>query len=199
MTVRLLLCVGIALLITGCSSIPKGTPPNCLEPLDDVEYKISAGDNLEVFVWRNAELSTAVPVRADGRVSIPLIEDMVAANKTPTQLARDMELVLQEFLINPKVNIIVASQGSANDIQVVGEVTTPQAVPFREGIRLLDIVVTVGGLTVFEAGNRTIVSREVGGQRSECAVALKNLLSGDMSQNIKLYPGDVVIVPQTKF
>jgi polysaccharide export outer membrane protein len=193
-----LLCVITALLVTGCSTIPKGTPPNCPEPQEQVEYKINPGDNLEVFVWRNPELSTAVPVRPDGRISIPLIEDMVAANRTPTQLARDMELVLQEYLRNPKVNIIVASQGSANSIQVVGEVTTPKAVPFREGIRLLDIIVEVGGLTDFAAGNRSIVSREIDGQRSECDIAVKHLLSGDMTQNIKLYPGDVVVVPESR-
>lgn len=198
MSVRRLLCIIVVLLFSGCSTIPHGTPPVCPEPQEQVEYKISAGDNLEIFVWRNPELSTAVPVRPDGRISIPLIEDMVASNRTPTQLARDMEVVLQEYLRNPKVNIIVASQGAANNIQVVGEVTTPQAVPFREGIRLLDIIVEVGGLTDFAAGNRSIVSREVDGQRNECVVAVTHLLSGDMSQNIKLYPGDVVVVPQSR-
>jgi polysaccharide export outer membrane protein len=161
---------------------------------------IGAGDRLEIFVWREPDLSGTVPVRADGKISISLIEDMVAVGKTPTELARDMERVLAEYLRLPKVNIIVTSEGSANQIQVIGNVMSPQSVPYREDLRLLDVLVAVGGLDEYAAGNRSQLVRTIGNQTTECRVRLDNLLKdGDMSQNIFVYPGDVIIVPESRF
>jgi polysaccharide export outer membrane protein len=182
----------------GSNAIPTGA---CPEPAaSSQEYIIGAGDVLEIFVWREPELSGTIPVRPDGKISISLVEDMTAVGKTPTELARDMEEVLAEYLRLPKVNIIVASEGSANQIQVIGNVLTPQSIAYRDEIRVLDVVVAVGGLDEFAAGNRAKIVRTIDGLTSECRVKLNDLLrDGDMSQNIKMYPGDVLIVPESRF
>ena len=173
----------------------------CPEPQSQSpDYVIGAGDQLQIFVWRNPELSTTVPVRPDGEISVPLVEDMTAVGKTPTQLARDIEVVLAEYLRVPKVNIIVATQGSSNQIQVVGQVNTPQSLPYREDIRVLDVVIGVGGLADFAAGNRSKIVRQLDGRTVECRVKLDDLVKdGDMSQNLFMYPGDVLIVPESRF
>ena len=164
------------------------------------DYIVGSGDRLQIFVWRHEELTTVVPVRPDGMVSIPLVDDMVAAGKTPTELARDIESELAEYLRTPKVNIIVTEQGVSNQIQIVGNVSDPKAIFYREGLMMLDAMVAVGGLDDFAAGNRAKVVRQVDGQNAECEVRLKDLLTdGDVSQNIPLFPGDVIIVPQTRF
>lgn len=187
--------------ISGCASTGSGPIGACAEPVGaPPEYVIGPGDTLDIFVWLNPELSTNVPVRPDGRISMPLVEDMVAVGKTPTALARDIESVLSQFVREPTVNIIVRTTGGASSVQIVGSVATPQSVPYREGMRLLDAVVTAGGLTLFAAANRTTVVRSIGESTVECRVRLSNLINdGDISQNIQLRPGDVVIVPESNF
>lgn len=173
----------------------------CMQPTaTSPEYVIGAGDTLEIFVWRNPDLSTVIPVRPDGRISMPLVEDMVAVDKTPSALARDVELVLGEFIRDPTVNIIVRSTGGSSQIQVVGSVTTPQGVPYRAGVTVLDVVVAAGGLGEFAAGNRATIVRTADGRPLECRVRLDDLIkNGDVSQNIRPWPGDVVIVPESNF
>src|SRR5688572_10379569 len=187
--------------IVGCSN--GGTRPTdaCAQPTSaSPEYVIGPGDELDVFVWRNPDLSTTVPVRPDGRISMPLVEDMVAVDKTPTALARDIETILAEFIREPTVNIIVRSTGGSSQVQVVGSVMTPQAVAYREGLRVLDAVVAAGGLGDFAAGNRATIVRTVDGQPLECRVRLDDLVkNGDITQNIRLLPGDVVLVPEANF
>ena len=194
--------VTLLLGVASCASTGSGQAPLCPEPEDSSQdYIIGAGDTLEIFVWREPELSGTIPVRPDGKISISLVEDMIAVGKTPSELARDMEEVLGEYLRLPKVNIIVASEGSANQIQVIGNVVTPQSIAYRDNIRILDIVVAVGGLDDFAAGNRAQVIRALdGGSTTECRIRLNDLLEdGDMSQNIRMYPGDVLIVPESRF
>ena len=188
--------------LASCVSTGSGEAPLCPEPeASSQDYIVGAGDVLEIFVWREPDLSGTIPVRPDGKISISLVEDMIAVGKTPTELARDMEEVLAEYLRLPKVNIIVASEGSANQIQVIGNVVRPQSIAYRDDIRILDIVVAVGGLDDFAAGNRSQVIRMLeGGTTAECRIRLNNLLEdGDMSQNIFMYPGDVLIVPESRF
>ncbi len=201
-------CAKIACLAVFCVALvacagggKRGVAPNCPEPgKRSTDYVIGAGDALEIFVWRNPDLTTKVPVRPDGRISIPLVDDMQAVGKTPTELARDIEAVFAEYLRTPKVNIIVATQGAANQIQVVGNVASPQALPYRAGIKLLDVVVAVGGLDDFAAGNRAKIIRQVGGDSVECPVRVADLMrKGDLTQNIRIYPGDVLIVPAARF
>jgi polysaccharide export outer membrane protein len=165
------------------------------------QYIIGPGDSLQVFVWRNAELSTTVPVRPDGKISTPLVENMVAVGKTPTLLARDMERVLAEYVRSPKVNIIVVQAVSTySQVKVVGQVGKPGAIPFREGLTVLDVVLQVGGLGPYAAGNRAKIMRNENGKSREIRVKLADLMNGgDMKQNVPIKPGDVIVVPQTFF
>lgn len=164
------------------------------------DYLIGTGDQLQVFVWRNPEVSTTVLVRPDGRISTPLVEDIVAAGKRPAALARDMEAVLSQYLRSPTVNVIVGSSGQGNEIQVVGEVNAAQGVPYRDSIRVLDVLLAAGGLREFAAGNRARIARTIGdGEPVECSVKLDDLMSGALDQNIRMFPGDVLIVPGSRF
>lgn len=168
---------------------------------DGGEYIIGPGDSLQVFIWRNPELSTTVPVRPDGKISTPLVEDMVAVGKTPSQLARDIEVVLAEYIRSPQVNVIVTNAVSTfSQVTVVGQVTTPQALPYREGITVLDAILAVGGLNEFAAGNRGKIVRVLAGKQQEIKVRIGDLVNkGDVSQNMPLRPGDVLVVPESRF
>jgi polysaccharide export outer membrane protein len=178
-------------------SVPPGMPTAVVA--DD--YIIGPGDTLQVFVWRNPELSVTVPVRPDGKISTPLVENMVAIGKSPSQLARDIERVLSEFVRTPQVNIIVGNAVSTfSQVKVVGQVREPQALPYREGLRVLDVVLATGGLTEFAAANRAKIIRVVNGKNTEIRVKLGNLMNkGDLAQNRELKPGDVFIIPQSVF
>jgi polysaccharide export outer membrane protein len=165
------------------------------------DYVIGPGDILQVFVWRNPELTSTVPVRPDGKISTPLVEDMVAVGKNPSALARDIEKVLGEYVRSPQVNVIVTQPASVfSQVKVIGQVAHPQALPFREGMKVLDAVLAVGGLSQFAAGNRAKIVREVNGKQTEIHLKLNKLLnSGDMSQNLGLKPGDVLMIPESRF
>ena len=165
------------------------------------DYLIGPGDRLQIYVWQNPDLTVTVPVRQDGKVSTPLVEDMLAAGKTPSVLARDIEAVLAEYVRSPKVNVFVLDALSAlSQVKVTGQVKTPEAMPFHEGMTVLDAVLAAGGLTEFAAGNRAKVVRTVDGKQQEINVRLDKLLNhGDMSQNVALRAGDVILIPQSRF
>ncbi len=189
------------LFFAGCASGGATIPAEqCTAPsVQTLDYMIGPGDTLQVVVWRNNELSTTIPVRPDGKVSTPLVDDLQAAGKTPSELASDMEVILSEYLRTPDVSVIVIGQGASNQIQVVGEVAAPQSLSYRAGIRILDIVVGAGGLAEFAAGNRASLIRETARGQIKCQIKLKDLMSGDMSQNIHVFAGDVLVVPETRF
>jgi polysaccharide export outer membrane protein len=175
--------------------------PAALTPSDvSPNYIVGPGDTLQIFVWRNPELSTTVPVRPDGKITTPLVQDMVAVGKTPSELARDIEKVLEEFIRSPQVNIIVSNPVSAfSQIKVVGQVSTPQSMAFREGMTVLDAVLASGGLAPYAAGNRAKVVRQVNGKQTEIKIKLNDLVNkGAMKHNIKLQPGDVLVVPESR-
>jgi polysaccharide export outer membrane protein len=182
-------------------AIPSAPAPNATAQPAAAAYIIGPGDTLQVFVWRNAELSATVPVRPDGKISTPLVEDMVAVGKTPTQLARDVEKVLAEYVKSPQVNVIVTQPVSAfSQVKVIGQVVKPQSLPYREGMTVLDALLTVGGLGPYAAGNRAKVVRTEGGKETQINVNLGKIIDkGDMTQNLKLQPGDVIVVPETRF
>ena len=188
--------------LTACGTVsaqePAAAPP---VNADANEYIIGPGDTLQVFVWRNPELTTSVPVRPDGKISTPLVEDMIAVGKTPSQLARDIEAVLAEYIRQPQVNIIVSTAVSTfSQVKVIGQVTNPQAIPYREGMTVMDAVLAVGGLGPYAAGNRTKLVRSEGGAQKERRIKLSDLLNkGDLSQNLSLRPGDVIVVPESRF
>ena len=165
------------------------------------DYIIGPGDTLQVFVWRNPELSVTVPVRPDGKVSTPLVENMVAIGKSPSQLARDIEKVLTRFVRTPQVNIIVGNAISTfSQVKVIGQVKAPQAVPYREGLKVLDVVLAAGGLTDFAAANRAKIMRTISGRTVGLPVRLGDLMNrGDLRQNRQLEPGDVLMIPQSIF
>lgn len=165
------------------------------------DYVIGPGDTLNVFVWRNPELTVTVPVRPDGKISTPLVEDMVAVGKTPAELGRDIEAVLAEYVKQPQVNIIVQVPASRNSqVRIVGQVTRPSPVPYREGMTVLDAILEVGGLTPFAAGNRAKLVRTEDGRQNEIRVKVDDLVNkGDLDQNIALKPGDVLVVPESRF
>ena len=165
-------------------------------------YLIGPGDNLQVFVWRNPELSVTVPVRPDGKISVPLIEDLAVSGKTPTDVAREVEQKLATYVQQPTVTVIVSNFVGpfSQQVRVVGEAAMPQAIPFRSNMSLLDVMITAGGLTRFAAGNRAVIARNNSGQTQELRVRLDDLLkNGDLSANVPIYPGDVLIVPQSWF
>jgi len=203
------LLIGLVLspMLVACASAPTPAPAPSPTPTaadnkgTDSNYIIGPGDSLEVFVWRNPELSVTVPVRPDGKISTPLVEDMVAVGKTPPQLARDMEKVLSEYVRAPKVNIIVTTAASAFSlVKVVGQVQHPSALPYREGMRVLDAILAVGGLTQFASGNRARIVRVENGKETVIHVKVADLVnSGDVKQNELLKPGDVLVVPQSIF
>ena len=198
---RVLLASVAALMLAACSksSFP---PAPTVGATSDYKYVIGPLDTVNIVVWRNPELSMSVPVRPDGRISTPLVEDMPAAGKTPTQLARDIEGVLKEYIRTPTVNVIVEQfVGTFGEqIRVVGQAANPQALPYRDGMTLLDVMIAVGGLGEFAAGNRAKIIRKVDGQQTEIRVKLDDLLNdGDVSQNVPVRPGDVVIIPEARF
>ncbi len=165
------------------------------------DYLIGPGDTVQVFVWRNPDLTVTVPVRPDGKISTPLVEDMVAVGKTPSLLARDIEKALAEYVKAPQVNVIVTVPVSIfSQIKVIGQVVHPQSLPYRDGMMVLDALLTVGGLSPFAAGNRAHIVRTVDGKSETIKVKLDALINnGDMKQNLALKPGDVVVVPESRF
>ncbi|MGA2562876.1 MAG: XrtA/PEP-CTERM system exopolysaccharide export protein [Steroidobacteraceae bacterium] len=177
------------------------TPPSASVAPVSADYLIGPGDTLQIFVWRNPDLTVTVPVRPDGRISTPLVEDMVAVGKTPTKLARDIEQALAVYVKSPEVNVIVTLPASVfSQIKVIGQVLHPQALPYRDGMTVLDAVLAVGGLGQFAAGNRAHIVRSDNGKEQDIRVKLDALVNnGDMKQNVLLRPGDVLVVPETHF
>jgi polysaccharide export outer membrane protein len=195
----------LTLALTACGSgSSEYEEANAVSPVNTPgpDYLIGPGDNLQIFVWRNPELTSTVPVRPDGRISVPLVEDMPAVGKTPTMLARDVEQVLKQYVQEPIVNVIVTGFVGpfGQQIRVVGEAAKPQAISFRANMSLLDVMIDVGGLTRFAAGNRAVIVRKVDGKDQEQRVRLDDLIKdGDVSANVRMLPGDILIIPQSYF
>ena len=199
------LAVIAGLLLSACGggkSVTPVTPGAPAMPVEQAEYRIGPGDSLQIFVWNHPELSVTVPVRPDGMISTPLVENMRADGKTPSQLARDMETALAEYVRTPTVNVIVTQfVGTYGDsIRVVGQAQTPQSLPYRANMTVLDVMIAVGGLAEFAAGNRAYIIRREGDQEVKIPVRLNSLLNGgDTSANVPMRPGDVLIIPESRF
>lgn len=193
----------LLLILQGCASDSQQVAQSANRTNDaSPAYIIGAGDTLNIFVWGNTELGGEVPVRPDGRITTPLVEDVIASGKTPTQLAREMEIKLSRFIKKPVVTITVLEFVGrySEQVRVVGQVVNPQSIPYREHITLLDVVIAVGGLTEFAAGNRATISRTIGNNQQTIKVKLEDLLEdGDTSANMRMYPGDVLFVPEAWF
>jgi polysaccharide export outer membrane protein len=207
------LLLALAAPLAGCTGPPRGgteVAPMRTDPgrvgdnkMSD-EYIIGAGDQLSIFVYRNPDLSEpGVAVRPDGRISTPLIEDIVAAGKKPKELARELEKKLAKFIQDPNVTVIVRSFVGPPDrqVRVIGEATEPTAIPYRDHMTLLDVMIATKGLTKYASGNRAVIVRiDPNGKRRSINVKLSDLIKdGDISQNIEMVPGDTLIIPQSWF
>ena len=193
-------CIAIAIgLVAGCSGSRPPAPSQASGP--EYSYVIGPLDTLNITVWRNPDLSVVVPVRPDGKVSVPLVEDLSALGKNPTQLARDIEKAMGRFIRDPVVTVLVTQFNGpySEQIRVVGEAARPQTLPYRQRMTLLDVMIVVGGLTDFADGNNASVLRTSEGNQ-QYRVRLKDLVRrGDVSANIEMRPGDVLIIPQSWF
>ncbi len=165
-------------------------------------YLIGPGDTLQIFVWQNPDLSITVPVRPDGRISMPLLQDLVAAQKTPPQLAEDIRKGLTAYVQEPVVTVTVTRFVGpySQQVRVIGEAVKPKAIPYRARMSVLDVMIEVGGLTQFAAGNRAMIVRQQNGREVDLPVDLDGLLKdGDLSANVPVAPGDILIIPQSWF
>jgi polysaccharide export outer membrane protein len=196
-----LLLLTALLALGACSGMPVTRAAPGAAPAAE-HYIIGPGDLLEIYVRDNPGLSTTVPVRPDGRISIPLVQSAVAAGKTPEQLAGDLEQALGRYVRTPLVTVIVKSFVGAysQQVRVVGQATMPKAVPYRSGMTLLDLMIDVGGLTKFAAGNHAkIVRRLADGTQESIRVKLGELMDGKVKYNMAMQPGDILIIPQSLF
>ena len=195
---RVLACA--TMLLAGCRTQHALAPAEDSAPLHD--YLIGPGDSVNILVWRNPEVSLTVAVRPDGKITTPLVEDLMASGKTSTQLARDIEQALGKFIQQPVVTVIVTNFAGpyAEQIRVIGAAAKPQALPYRQGMSLMDVLITVGGITDFAAGNKASVIRVREGAQQQLRVRLDDLLrDGDISANIMMRPGDVLLIPESFF
>lgn len=202
---RILVVAAICTAIVGCGSQPSSysaTDVGQAAVSKSIDYTIGPGDALQIFVWDHLDLSTDVQVRPDGKISTPLVEDLQAAGRTPTELARDIEAVLREYVRTPVVTVIMrgfVGEGS-QQIRVVGQAASPQALQYRQGMTVLDVMIEVGGLAEFASGNKAKIVRQVAGNEIEIRVRLDDLLNdGKINENVEMVPGDVLVIPQSFF
>jgi len=205
--IKIVLLLLTGLIVTACStpatlSEQSNTVAGAAEDGESPLYVIGPGDRLNVFVWGDNELSTEVVVRPDGLITTPLVEDLQASGRTPTEVARTLEARLSKFVKSPKVTVSVTNFVGryTEQVRVVGQAAQPQSIPYRDGMTLLDVIISVGGLTEFAAGNKATIVRKVNGQTRQFRVRLDDLIrDGDISANTRMMPGDVLIIPETWF
>lgn len=195
----------LAALLSGCGSDRpqySASEVTAEQQGETADYAIGPGDSLEIFVWDHQDLSTVVQVRPDGKISTPLVEDLQAAGKSPFQLARDIEVMLSDYVRTPVVTVIMQGfVGSrAQQIRVVGQAMEPRALQYRQGMTVLDVIIEVGGLAEYAAGNRAKIIRMMGDGEIEIRVKLDDLINeGKIDQNVEMRPGDVLIIPESFF
>ncbi|MFO8005537.1 XrtA/PEP-CTERM system exopolysaccharide export protein [Thioalkalivibrio sp.] len=191
-----------ALLLAGCATTDYPEAPSSIERAVIEQYIIGPGDSLQVSVRGNPDLSTGVSVRPDGQITTPLVEDVQASGQTPTELARAMEEELSRFLRDPIVTVMVTGfAGPYNrQVRVIGQAAEPQALQYREDMSVMDVMIAVGGITDFAAGNRAVIVRNENGERQQYRVRLDDLVNGgDISANVDMLPGDTLIIPERRF
>lgn len=187
------------LIFGGCARYPD--IPTADAPSPAHEYLLGPGDVVNIIVWRNPEISMSVPIRPDGEITTPLVEDLPASGKTSSQLARDIEKALAKYIKDPIVTIVVTGFVGpySEQIRVIGQAAKPQALSYRDNMTLLDVLIAVGGLTDFADGNGASITRASEGNK-RYSVRIKDLIKrGDISANVEMKPGDVLIIPQGWF
>ena len=199
---RALAAVAVISGLAACAAPPGNHPPAPVEAGNaDYTYIIGAGDSINIIVWRNPELSMSVPVRPDGKIAAPLVDELVAQGKTSVQLAREVETVLSKYVRDPIVTVLVSGFVGpySEQIRVVGEAARPQFLPYKSKMTLLDVMIAVGGLTDFASGNSATILRTGDGNK-QYSVRLNDLIKrGDVSANVEMRPGDILIIPQSLF
>lgn len=198
---QLILLVAAMALMAGCVSRPSYPPAPRMAATSDYQYIIGPGDSVNVIVWRNNDLTTTVPVRPDGKITVPLVEDLVAIGKTPYALARDMEKALSKYIRDPVVTVIVAGFVGpfSEQVRVIGEASRPQALPYRLDMTMLDVMIAVGGITDFADGNAATLVRAAEGGKIYSVRLWDLLRRGDIGANVDVKPGDVLVIPQSWF
>lgn len=194
--------LALTLGLVACASEPYPPLTEDARAAAESAYLIGPGDSLNIVVWRNPELSLVVPVRPDGQITTPLVEDLPASGKTASVLARDIEKSLAKYIQSPVVTVIVTNFVGpySQQVRVIGEAAKPQALAYRQNMSLLDVMIAVGGITDFAAGNRASILRAGGAERQQFGVRLIDLLrGGDLSANVPMRPGDVLVIPQSLF
>jgi polysaccharide export outer membrane protein len=192
--------IACALALGGCASTSRA--PLAETQAVNPEYLIGPGDTINIMVWRNPEVSMSVPVRPDGKITTPLVEDLQAAGKSSSQLARDIEKSLAKFIQQPVVTVIVTNfvGNYSEQVRVIGQAAKPQALAYRRDMSLMDVLIAVGGTTEFAAGNRASVIRTIDGKQQKLNVRLDDLIKdGDISANMAMRPGDVLVIPESFF
>lgn len=195
------LCLLATVFLSACGTTHPSAP-RTVEAPDDLRYQVGPGDSLNIIVWGNPELSMVVPVRPDGMITTPLVEDLDASDKTPTQLARDIEEDLRTYIRDPVVTVVVSGFVGPyhQQVRVIGQAAEPQAVQYREHMTVMDVMIEVGGLTEFAAGNRTTIVRQENGRERQYRVRLDDLVNGgDISANVEMLPGDILVIPESFF
>lgn len=198
----------VQLLVQGCGQsphrkLPVSEPSNAVTTQkDEYRYLIGPGDVLNIFVWKNEQISSKVMVRPDGMISTPLVDDLKVSEKTPSQVAKEIEKLLSEFIREPIVTITLENfVGPYHEqVRVIGEATRPQSLPYSENMTLLDVIIRVGGLTEFSDGNNAVLARVIDGKYEQFSLRMDDLLQkGDMQANVDILPGDIIIIPESWF
>jgi polysaccharide export outer membrane protein len=190
-----------AAVLAGCAGTSDLPPAPAQASATDYTYIIGAGDSVNIIVWRNPELSMSVPVRPDGKIAAPLVDEVMAQGKTSVELARDVEKVLAKYVRDPIVTVLVNGFVGpySEQIRVLGEAARPQALPYKSKMTVLDVMIAVGGLTDFAAGNSATILRTSEGNK-QYSVRLRDLVKrGDVAANVEMRPGDILIIPQSFF
>lgn len=206
------------LLLSGCSSLPL-LKDQAKENFSDYSYQIGAGDSINIFVWDNPDISTSIVVRPDGKITAPLVEDIIVSGKTPFQIARELEDTYKTYIIDPHVVVIVSNfQGvDAQQIRIVGQIGggnssgsnssggsggryQGRTIPYELGMTLLDVIIRIGSIGEFADGNRASVIREINGVPTRFGVNIDNLIEdADLSENVTMLPGDILLIPEAFF
>lgn len=194
------MCLLLAVL-AGCATGSPHPPAPLTVDAPSLAYKIGPSDTLNIVVWRNPDVSSIVPVRPDGLISTPLVQDLQAAGRTPAELSRELERALAKYIRDPNVTVVVQKfQGVyAEQVRIVGEAAKPQAVAYRRNMTVLDVMIEAGGMTDYANGNAAVLIRSAEGSK-QYRLRLKDLLGrGDISANVAVMPGDIILIPQSWF
>lgn len=205
-TLNVVVLLLTTILFSGCSSnptLPSATlHQSATKNIDSYKYLIGPGDVLNIFVWRNPEVSGTFVVRPDGMITTSLVEDIEVSGKTPTELARSIETTLSTYLRDPIVTVTVNNFFGpfSEQIRVIGEATEPQSISYTENMTLLDVMIKVGGLTEFADGNDAVLVRIESGVQKQYEISIEDLIkNGDISANVDVLPGDIIVIPETWF